>query len=134
MSDQKDVKNTEKGTFEVWGIFECNIQKNTHKIDRDVEWERKLVQTFETIEEAKSHVIQMTRSHHSTCGDVGPNLLLLKTDQQKNDYLVKFCFTENMYLPSRRFFVGRPSRALMRQMVLQAGLRLAPGAFSKYKD
>lgn len=125
MTDTKENSKYEVyEVYEVWGIFESNLVSNHYNVGRQVEWERKLVVSVHTLDEAKKHVKNLTRSHHSTCGDVGSNLILLKTEEEKDAYLELYCFTSDLYIAKRRFFIGKPSEQLMKLMVHNAGMKL----------
>jgi hypothetical protein len=119
-----------KNKFEVWAILEDAALSNHYKIDREVKWITKLMETFDDLTEAKQYIKDQTKSHFSTTGEVVPFLINLN-DKEKDKYLEEFCFTNDLYIPKRRFFIGKPSKTLMKNMVISAGLQLGKNAFKE---
>lgn len=121
-------------SFVVWMIDEIVIPNNHFGINREAKWERKWLQAFETLDEAKDFVKIQTKTHPLTCGDIGSNLIALKTAEAKNAFLEEYCFTNPLYLSRRRFFVGYPSNELLRHMIEADRLQLHPASELRKKD
>lgn len=116
----------EEKRIEVWQIYEKSGCSNHFGVDRQDEWERKLVGTFPSEEEARKKVCDLTRSDPSTSFRVVPHLATCRTEKEKMSYLMQWCLNDECSVPFRRFFVGRPSTQLMKDMVQKAGLRFIP--------
>lgn len=110
--------------YEVWMIAITSVPNNSHCTDRTEEWKLKLDGTFDSEQEAKDYVKQQTRCHPSTFGEVAKWLIQYDTEEEKQAFLDEFCFdeTKTQYAFKRRFFVGRPPKGTIKNMVIQEGL------------
>lgn len=93
---------------EVWRLAVISGIDNTYGVDRKETWKLVLETKFTTELEAKHYIKMRTRTHTDTCGAVGPWLLNI-SEEEKDKILEDFCFRNRIYLPYRRFFLGKPS-------------------------
>ena len=108
----------------VWRLKVVNEPRNHFGIDLSQTWKAELLpDVYDTVELAERAILDKTRSDPETCGIVGPYLIQFKSDKQKNEFLRAFCFTDDLYLPYRRFFLRKPDKYLVHQMCIRAAIR-----------
>jgi hypothetical protein len=78
---------------------------NSHSTNRDQTWSALFDKTFGNEEEAKEYIIGRTRIHVPELA----NFLINVFDEDKHEFCVKFCFTDDKYITSRRYFIGKPN-------------------------
>ena len=113
---------------EVWQIEVRPGAHNHFGVDLSENWTLRLDATFTDRDEARRHVLERTRTHPSTCGEVAKWLIDTNEDGKKLEILTSFCFDDAAVLRGagwmhRLFFVGRPSASLVHDMIRGLGAR-----------
>lgn len=121
MSNSENKQVEER--FQVWHLTNVKMDDNTINVDLGQTWRWELIKTFATKEEAEEHVMTCTRSDPETCNAVGKWTKDMKTDAEKTAFLRQFCFTNDLYLYQRRYFVGKPQyQWIVDNLITGAGL------------
>lgn len=112
---------------EIWHIYEEAGADNRFTTNREVVWKPLLLESCSTFEEAKKRVKELTRSDYRTCGAVGEQLITLHTEHEKQLFLDKWCFEDGLpNFSRRRFFIGKPTRKLLKNMIQNIGAQFRP--------
>lgn len=122
-----DRKEKDK-SFEVWKIIETGEIDNRYNTSRIDRWKLVLDKNFSNEKDAKTYIKEQTRSNPSTTGFVAPQLINMKSDKEKDEFLNSFCFPNYnndscKYDFYRRYYIGKPSNKFIKNIIKAAGIR-----------
>jgi hypothetical protein len=103
------------GKVQVYKLDAFDFGNNSHMTDRRESWTLKKDETFDTLDEAKDHIRQKSRSHTYL-----PNLLVGLPEEVKKQAIEEFCFTDK-YLFHQRYWLTPPSKASFQKAVEAQG-------------
>lgn len=105
--------------YQVYRIMAFAVPNNSHKINRDENWEVKKDKAFTTEAEAKQYIIEQSVQKTDLllfCQSCSP--------EKKEAFKEEFCFTNDTYLRYRRFFLGYPPTKEIRKALEKDGVRV----------
>jgi hypothetical protein len=107
-------------SVQVYRIDEFPNQDNSYAVGRTETWVSKPDCRFPTIHEAHEYIFKMTVVHVPYFTELALGL----APQQRADFLTEFCFTNDLYLKYRRFFIGAPPLSAMRKALSTEGVKI----------
>ena len=109
--------------YQVWRILTLCAPNNEYSINRHEDWRVLPDDTFDTREEAEAYVIEKNLQHSEMV-----RFAHTIEDDEKPAFYRKFCFgdEENLdaYIQYRRFFVGYPPLAKIKQALAKDGIQV----------
>lgn len=117
-----------KPSIEVWRIEVTSAENNEHGVDRVENYKAKLDVRFPTEAEAKEYIKNKTRIHTEVANfliDIAKD----ETDdtvksQKKEAFMDEFCFTNDLYMRYRRFFLHKVPWDRVKQALLKNGIEV----------
>lgn len=88
---------------------------NSHFTNRDETWYVLKDKEFDTEEEAKEYIIGRTRLF---VPELSSHLITI-TDDKKHEFCNEFCFTNEVYMAKRRYFIGKPDLKVMKAQLIR---------------
>jgi len=96
--------------FQVYRLYTFSEGSNAYGVARNERWTVAPSQAFETIQEAKTYIVQQSMEHTEL-----PKYLLqwsetAPTDREvtREQVVEQYCFSNDQYMHQRRFFLGFP--------------------------
>jgi hypothetical protein len=91
-------------SIQVFSLTPSLTQDNRYTTGRTETWTSKPDKAFPTFIEATDYIYNMTRIHVPYFSELARGF----DDEKRQSFLHEFCFTNDMYLKYRRFFIGSP--------------------------
>jgi hypothetical protein len=92
--------------YTVYTIHTFPASNNSFQTCRDESWQPSKIGVYDTEEEAK----QVIRDKSRVFTELPTYLVDLPSEESKRQFVEAFCFTDDMYLTKRRFFIGKPPK------------------------
>jgi hypothetical protein len=105
MEDHEQVK--------VYYLFKTDTFGNSHFVNRDETWTVKLRESFPSIEEAETYVINMSKRD-----------IVRFCSKPTDMFCREFCFTSDKYMKYRTYFIGKPDICKMKKALEEDGVKV----------
>ena len=106
-------------SYTVYRIHTIPSSTNAYTTGRMETWTLKLDRSFDDLDDAQDYVRNMNRAH----SDLPLFLVDLKTSKEKEEFVDRFCFSED-YLHLARFFLGRPDEKKIIESIKNQGINV----------
>jgi hypothetical protein len=110
---------TMKQVFLVYRLRTLGMGTNAYGVARDEQWRFEKDKKFDDPNEAQQYIIEQSRLHTEL-----PRFLVDVSDVDKNDFIWQFCFSNDVYLKYRRFFLGKPPVLQMEKALKTDGIQV----------
>jgi len=109
-------------SYQIYKISTYSIPDNSYKINRDENWIITKVDIHpNSLEEAKNYVIEQS----IIFSDLAIFTHNIQDVNDKNKFINEFCFTNDVYLKYRRFFIGYPPIKLIKNALIRDGVQIS---------
>lgn len=115
--DRKTMNKSKE--FTVFKITTYDVSDNRFGVGRTEDWEEKNVMTFSTEEEAKDYISKESLN----CTTI-MNYLIALPKNKWPEFIQEFCFTNDMYMPYRRLFIGPTDKTKMKKALSNLGIQM----------
>ena len=106
-------------TYNVYHITTVPSQTNAFTTGRMETWTLKLYESYMTLDDAKHAVLEGNLKHS--------DLIMLSErlrGKDREDFYQQFCFDDDKYLGNRRFFLGKPKIAKLKEAIASEGINV----------
>lgn len=107
--------------IEIYKIVTHNTFNNAYFTNRDETWVIKKDKQFKYEETAKKYIKEMSKQRTDMINFAGE---FLNNKEALDEFAEQFCFTNDIYMPYRRFFIGKPNLKKIKESLTKQGINV----------
>ena len=111
--------------YPVYRLRTLGMGSNAYGVARNEQWRFEKDKRFYNLAEAQQYIIEQSRLHTEL-----PRFLVDVSHVDKNDFIWQFCFSNDMYLKYRRFFLGYPPVKEIEKVLKADGIQVVHSSSS----